>query len=142
MGESNRVRTGWLDTAKNAAALDRLVPILQAAAELCGVYSGDDTALLPLVIDTSSLHRRRVWEAWKAAGERCGRWSALAALGARIRAADLEGFEPYRKQKPLIRRQFPILGPGNRHIYRPVVIDSEDSEDYEEPKLSRKALAR
>jgi hypothetical protein len=63
-------------------------------AELCGVYSGDETTLLPLVIDPTGCHRRRLWESWRANDARCGRWSALAGLGARIRAADLDGFEP------------------------------------------------
>jgi hypothetical protein len=72
-----------------------------------------------------------------------GRWGALAALDARIRAADLEGFEPYREPKPLIRKQFPADGPDSRGIYRTTVIDPED-EDYTppgEPKR-RRALAR
>src|SRR5262249_1620734 len=67
-----------------------------------------------------NLHRRRLWEAWKAVGERCGRWSALAGLGARIRAADLEG---YRTPKPLIRRQFPFGGPDSRGMYRVKITD-------------------
>lgn len=68
---------------------------------------------------------------------------ALAALGARIRAADPDGFTPYREPKPLIRRQFPVGGPDSRGIYKTVVTDPED-EDYvppEEPKR-RRALAR
>lgn len=145
VGEPDSVRSAWLDAQKFAAGLDKLTPVLQAAAELYGIYTGDDTALLPLVIDTTGLHRRRVWEAWKSSGERCGHWSALAALGARIRACDLEEFEPYRTPKPLIHKQFPIPGPGNRGIYRPEIIDPED-EDYvppeEEPKPRRRVLTR
>jgi hypothetical protein len=105
VGQPDSVRQGRLDSTLHAVELDRLTPVLQAAAELCGIYTGrDDTWLLPLLIDTTGLHRRRVWEAWRSAGERCGRWSALAALGARIRAADLEGFELYREPKPLIHK--------------------------------------
>jgi len=49
------------------------VPVPQSAMALCGVYTGsDDTGLLPLVIDPTGLNRRRVWEAWKSNGERCG----------------------------------------------------------------------
>jgi hypothetical protein len=95
--------------------------------------------LLPLLIDASGLHRRRVWEAWQANGERTGRWGALAVLGAPIRACPLDEFEPYRTPKPLIRKQFPVGGPDSKGIYRPVLIDPED-EDYtppEEPKQRR-----
>jgi hypothetical protein len=133
VGQPDPVRSGWLDAAKYAATLDKLVPILQAAAELAGVHTGDDTWLLLLLIDTAGLHRRRVWEAWKADGERCGHWSALAALGARIRTADLEGFEPFRTPKPFIRKQFPKPGPDNRGIYDVVISDPEDA-DYVPPE--------
>jgi hypothetical protein len=143
VSEPDPVRKGWLDAAVYAAELDRLTPVLQAAAELCGIDTRDDTWLLPLVINSAGLHRRRVWEAWRVEGGRCGHWAALAGLGAQIRAADLDGFEPHRTPKPLIHKQFPIPGPNNRGIYRTEVIDPED-EDYvpvEEPKR-RKALAR
>lgn len=142
VGQPHSVQTAWLDCAKFVARLDRLVPVLQSAAELCGISTAYDTALLPLVIDPFGLHRRRCWEAWKRDGGRCGRWSALVALGARIRAADLDGFGPNREPKALIHKQFPT---SERGIYRPVVIDPED-EDFvpppeEEPKR-RRALAR
>jgi hypothetical protein len=140
VGEADPARKGWLDAAVYAAELDRLVPVLQAAAELCGIDTRDDTWLLPLVIDTTGMHRRRVWEAWQVEGGRCGRWAALAGLGAQIRAAELDGFEPYRTPKPLIRKQFPKPGPGNRGIYDVVIVDPEDP-DYtppvEEPKRRR-----
>jgi hypothetical protein len=145
VGQPDPVRSGWLDAAKHAARLDSLVPILCTAAELCGISTRDDSVLLPLLIDTSNLHRRRVWEAWKADGARSGHWSALAGLGARIRAADLEGFEPYRTPKPLIRRQFPLGGPNSRGMYRTVVTDPEDPgyvPEAEQAKPRRRALAR
>jgi hypothetical protein len=64
-------------------------------------------------------------------------------LGARIRAADLDGFETYRTPKPLIRKQFPVRGPDGRGIYQPVIEDPE-GEEYmppEEPAPRRRALA-
>jgi len=62
-------------------------------------------------------------------------------LGARIRAADLDTFEPYRLPKPLISKQFPKPGPGNRGIYDVVVIDPEDEDvPAEEPPERRRAL--
>ena len=66
------VRSAWLDAAKYASRLDGLVPVLQAAAELCGVSTAADEMLLPLVIDVTGLHRRRCWESWRSTG-RCGR---------------------------------------------------------------------
>src|SRR5262249_19780179 len=87
VGQHDSVRTGWLDAAKHAARLDWVVPVLCAAIEICGISAVDDNASQPLLIDTSNLHRRRVWEAWKAVGVRCARWSGLAGLAARIRAA-------------------------------------------------------
>jgi len=103
-----------------------------------------------LVIDTARLHRRRLWEAWTTHGERCERWSGLAALGAKIRAwpaADLDSFEAYRTPKPLVCKQFPLGSPDSRGLYRVEVVDPED-EDYlppvEEPpkRRPRRALAR
>jgi hypothetical protein len=133
VSQLDSVRSAWFDTAKFAARLDSLVPVLCAAIELCGIYAVDDTVLLPLTVDPSGLHRRRVWEAWKADGVRCGRWQALAGLGARIRAADLDGFGPYRPPKPLIRRQFPLGGPDSRGMYRVEITDPDD-EGYTPPE--------
>jgi hypothetical protein len=103
---SDERRRAWTNAAVFATKLDRSVPVLSAAAQLCGLpeavsrdAGGRDGILLPLVCDPGELHRRKVWEAFAAKG-RCGRWSALVALGARIRAADLEHFEPYRPPRP------------------------------------------
>jgi hypothetical protein len=143
VGRPDSVRTAWLDAAKHAAELDRMVPVLCAAAELCGVSTAGDTALLPLLIDASGCHRRRTWEAWKASGVRTGHFGALVALGAKIRACALDEFEPYREAKPLIRKQFPRGGPGNKGMYDVVITDPEgDGYVPEEPKLRRRALAR
>ena len=100
--------------------------------------------LLPLIIDASGCHRRQTWEAWRANGERTGHWGALAGLGARIRAAELDTFEPYREPRPLVRRQFPVGGPDSKGVYKAEITDPED-EDYEPPEEEprrRRALAR
>jgi hypothetical protein len=146
------VRSGWLDSIKYAADLNRLEPLLKTPAELAGIarFCDDDTMLQTLVIDTAGLHRRRLWEAWKTHGERCERWSGLAELGAKIRAwpaANLDSFEAYRTPKPLVRKQFPLGSPDSRGLYRVEVVDPEH-EDYvppvEEPpkRRPRRALAR
>jgi hypothetical protein len=79
---------------------------------------------LALTVDPSSLHRRKVWECWETTEGRCGRWSALAALGARLRAADLDGFEAYRRPKPMEVKQIRV-GPG---IWQVLQVDPEDAE--------------
>ena len=142
VGQPNTVRDAWLDAAKHAAELDRLVPVLRAAAELAGISTADDTVLLPLLVDPGDAHRRRVWEAFKADGVRTGRWGALAGLGVRIRACELLELAPYRLPKPLVHKQFPAAGPDNRGVYQAVTIDPED-EGYEPPgEPRRRALAR
>jgi hypothetical protein len=149
VGQPDSVRTSWLNTLEHAAELDALVPVLLAAAELADIplprRTGRDSALLALMVDPGGLHRRRVWEAWRVEGGRCGHWAALVALGATIRAWPAERiteFTPYREPMPLKRKQFPV--PGQPFgTYQPVLIDPEDPDyipEAEEPK--RRALAR
>jgi hypothetical protein len=132
VGQPDEVRTGWMDAATRAAEIDQLQPVLVAAADLAGVripHRDANTVLLPLVVDTDGLHRRPVWEAWRANGSRCGHWSTLAALGAVIHAwpADrLDSFEAYRVPLPAQRKQFQLHGPGNRGMYRVEILDPED----------------
>jgi hypothetical protein len=65
VGQPDSVRQGWLASAVHAAKLDKLVPILCAAAELAGISTRDDTWLLPPLGARirSGCHRRRAWEA-------------------------------------------------------------------------------
>ena len=79
-----------------------------------------------LTVDANGLHRRRVWEAFEETGGRTGRWGALRALGARIRAADLDSYEPYRKPKPMEVKQI-RHGIGVRQI----LVDPEDAPEPE-----------
>jgi hypothetical protein len=147
--ESDDVRASWLNVAVTAVELDKLVPILQAAAQLAGVTAtvhrdlgGADAISLPLVCDPGELHRRRVWEAWGAKG-RCGRWSALVALGARIRAAELDSFAAYRSPRPKEYRIKP--GSETTHGHQMYWFDPEDDPAQEpEPVTPRRArvLAR
>lgn len=131
-------RTAWIDAVGHAEALDEHLPVLAAAAELAGVVIDADELLLPLVLrNVADLHRRKLWTAFDSATPqrstkpwvtrkeaanqwtppRCGRWSALAALGATVRAADLTAgeLEPYRRPAPFDRREYPVKGQvGNR----------------------------
>jgi hypothetical protein len=142
-------RTAWIDSLGLAGALDELLVTLVAGAELAGVVVTSDEQLIPLVIrKAADLHRRRLWEAFDSATPqratkpwvshreianqwtppRCGRWSALAALGAEVGAADLgEELGPYRRPAALDRRQYPVRGqPG----MRVEIFDPED-DDYQ-----------
>jgi hypothetical protein len=126
-----------------ATTLDRLVPVLSAAAQLCGMPEsvgrdggGRDAILLPLVCDPGALHRRRVWEAFAAKG-RCGRWSALVELGARIRAAELDTFSVYRAPRP---KQYRVV-PGSTTTYG-ATMHWFDPEDAPEPEPAPKPRRR
>jgi hypothetical protein len=145
--QSGPTRTAWIDALGHAGRLDELLVLLVAAAELAGVMITRDEELVPLVIaNADDLHRRRLWEAFDSAKPvasqgswvsrreianqwtppRCGRWSALATLGAVVEAADLaEELEPYRRPAPLDRRQYPVKG---QPAMRVEVYDPEDAD--------------
>jgi hypothetical protein len=141
-----------LDSQKFADELDKLAPVLHAVAQLAGApatahrdIGGVDSILLPLVCDPRDLHRRKIWEAFGSGkgDRRCGRWSALVALGATIRAwPKLDEFTAYRQPAPLERRTRPAPWP---HSVTEYWVDPEDP-DYEplepEPKPRIRQLAR
>lgn len=121
VGADNKTRQAWADCSIAAAELDRLLPALQAAAELCGVTTSSREALLALTVDPGALHRRRVWEAWDTTRGRAGRWAALLALGATVRACPaITALEPYRRPKPM-EEHWERTGRGThkRHIVDP-----------------------
>jgi hypothetical protein len=139
-------RTAWVDAERLAIELDNLLTAMVAAAELAGVRMDaadptiaqsrwtaplDDGAVLALAVDPDGLHRRRVWEAWATTTGRTRRWGALVRLGARLRAADLDGFTPYRPPAPLIERQEQMPGMPTGYIENRVY-DPEDP-DYTPP---------
>jgi len=133
-------RQAWLNAAVAAASLTALVPPLIACAQLAGVRVDaaderiaqawwqapiDDAATFALTVDAGELHRRRAWEAFDTEGGRTGRWGPLVALGARLRAADLDTFAPYRRPAPLVHRQRQLAGRPIGYVEN-VVIDPED----------------
>jgi hypothetical protein len=143
----DETRASWLNAAIFANKLDRVVPIVRAAASLANVPSSAhrdlgvaDACLLPLVCDPGELHRRRVWEAFATKG-RCGRWSALTALGATIRAwpaTELDSFQPYSQPRPLERRVRPA-GDGF-HSFEEFAYALEDTPQQEpQPVKPRRA---
>mgnify|MGYP001002313664 CR=1 FL=1 len=106
---TEKVRKAWQASAAHAAELNRIVPVLRAAAELAGICGADPDDALDLCVDGNGIDRDQLLDAWRteeresaaahyaASGHpfttpppthtRCGRWSALRAAGAIIRAA-------------------------------------------------------
>ena len=115
-------RRAWLEAEMVAGKLDALTSILADAAILAGVNVNGKPALIGLLTDPKSAHRRRVYEAWNSNG-RCGRWSALVALNVDLRAADLDEHTPYREPRPLEVQHIR----GNIGV-RSVTIDPEDDD--------------
>ncbi|MEE1617310.1 hypothetical protein [Brachybacterium sp. J153] len=115
-------RRAWLEAELITGKLDTLATVLADAALLAGTNTNGDPALIGLLTDPKSAHRRRVWEAWNSNG-RCGKWSALLALDVDLRAADLDEHRPYREPRPLevqhIRGNFGV---------RSVTVDPEDDD--------------
>jgi hypothetical protein len=128
-----KTRTAWLDAAVLAQELTSLVPALATAARLAGarVLNNDDH--LSLTTNPGTLHRRRVWEAWAAAG-RGGRWAALTKLGAIIHAPALEDIKPYRQPEPMQIKQVPVA-----YGIKQVPYDPEDA-DYKPSTISDSAM--
>lgn len=112
-----RTLQAWRAAATLAAELDSLLEPLCAASELLrgphqpsGLGTSRDAYLLALVADTTGLHARQVWHAFRdwpeprpvspgesiqamtaaptnqPVGSRCGRWGRLLAVGAALRA--------------------------------------------------------
>lgn len=115
-------RRAWLEQELIAGKLDALTSILADAALLAGTNVKSEPALIGLLTDPKSAHRRRVYEAWNSNG-RCGKWSALVALGVDLRAADLAEHRPYREPRPLEVQHIR----GNIGV-RSVQIDPEDDD--------------
>ncbi|EHK82123.1 hypothetical protein [Rhodococcus pyridinivorans] len=122
--QSEKARKAWTDAAIHAAELDQQLTALRAAAVLAGLRAHDNDALLPLTVDTTGHHRRRLWEAWETNTGRTGKWGALARLGATIRAAHPDTFKPYRRPAPIEVKY--MRGEGRYAGSVRVEIDPED----------------
>jgi hypothetical protein len=132
IGDSHALEA-WKDAAVHAAALDDLVEVVAAAAELVrgpaepsGLGISAVPFLLPLLVGVDGVHKRRAYEAWMDAPEqktgplttptiaaqpapeptRCGKWCRLHRIGAPIRAIDdPTGVEMYGPPQPIGVRQ-------------------------------------
>jgi hypothetical protein len=98
----DKQRQAWGQAPVAVRDLDAALAVLAEAAWLSGV-SGVSTGetLIALAMDTTDVDRRSIWEAWETVEGRCGRWAAVHALGLEIAAANLDGFQPYRRPAPL-----------------------------------------
>ena len=103
-----KLRKAWSTAEQLGHQLSETMTALAAAAALNGIPCPRDEHLIALTVDANDLHRRRVWEAWSSTGGRCGRWAALIALGATIKAHDLDNFEPYRQPQPMTIKQIQV----------------------------------
>lgn len=113
---SDRIRKAWQASADHAAELTKVLPVLKAAAELAGICGPDPDAAIDLAVDANGLSRDQITHAWdtpdREAAEarshasglpfttppptstRGGRWTALHAAGAVIRAVPISELEP------------------------------------------------
>ena len=103
---SEKIRKAWSACATHAAELDKALPVMRAAAELAGICGSDPDDALDLAVDANGLPREQILAAWtiedrEAVAQRqandgfsrapvthtrCGRWAALLAAGATLRA--------------------------------------------------------
>lgn len=117
-------RQAWTAALLAAHNLDATLPVLAAAADLAGVPIRTPEATIALTVDATGVHRRRLWESWDSVGHRCGRWSALLAAGATLRALpDLANFQSYRRPEPM-QEQWVSVGRGASQRR---VVDPEDT---------------
>lgn len=101
---SAKVRAAWADSPILANELETLVSLLHTAATLAGKADptgGIAKRLIGLTVNTTGLHRRRVWEAWENTTGRAGHWRELWKLGATIEAPALEEVTTYTEPKPM-----------------------------------------
>jgi hypothetical protein len=121
------VREAFSDSIANAAALDELEPALVAAAELLGSTLPTVNYLIPLTVDTSHAHRRRIHLAWSDLTGRASRWGALVEAEGILRAhPDPTSIEPYETAPPP-REEWTRVAHGHQRR----VVDDADAE-YEE----------
>lgn len=127
--------TSWKEAVVLAAELEDLKTVLVHAGTLAGAERPNKSDVssprltawskaqreVGLTVDATGAHVRKIWEAWDSQG-RTGRWGAIVATGAKVRAADLDSYEPQRRAKPILERTLPN---GTREAY--------DPEDTEQP---------
>ena len=97
-------RQAWAAAPVQARELDQLLEVLALAAELAGHHIVNDSQYT-LVVDDAGVPRREAWAAWDTNAGRCGRWSALLAVGCQLRThPDLDTFAPAPRPAPMEER--------------------------------------
>lgn len=102
---SEHERTAWTQAAVHATEMDAMLKVVIAGAGLLGRDVRSDPYLLPLVVEVTGVHRRRLWAAWGARNGRCGRWAPILKCGATIRIGNLDGLSEYRYPRPMEERR-------------------------------------
>ena len=116
-------RVAWLAAEQYAHRLETLVPVLHLPPNSRNVRVDTTAAIIALSCDPGTCHRRRVWEAWQTKETRCGRWSALHALGVTLRpfpSDQLSSFTPYHEPRALeVEVEQVDIGVSRRHVRDP-----------------------
>lgn len=125
---TKRAQEAWMGLPALTATLDTIGDQLLDFAEAAGVnlnaarlHPDHSDRWLPLTIDPTGHHRRRVWEAW----DNTNRWVTLTLAGIPIHARELAHVEPYARPADLIERRVPKDEGGIRGH----VIEYTDPED-------------
>ena len=135
IGRPESEQAAYQAAQTHAARLTNLLPPLAVAAGFAGLPgidldTLDDGILIALAVDTADLQRRRVWGCWltKDGDGRTGRWGALIALGATIRALpNLKDHQPYPEPRPIEYRDETVVDQhGHATLVRRVPHDPED----------------
>lgn len=121
--------TAWELAPVHARNLEQAAAVLHGAAALTGTTLTHTTherhtdELLALTVDPTGVGIRDLWNHWDQddAPHRAGRYGALAAAGATLRAADLDEFSPQRRPKPYVTEYIP-----DGYGHRPIQLDPED----------------
>jgi hypothetical protein len=121
-------RQAWAAAPVQARELDQLLEVLALAAELAGHPIVND-AQYTLVVDDAGVPRREAWAAWDTSTGRCGRWSALLAVGCQLRAHPLDGFTPGTRPAPLEER----WTAESRGVFVRELVDPEEAGNYRSP---------
>jgi len=113
VGRPMDIQTAWLEIAEVSKRLDILLSVLGEAYNLASTVARivNDDSRLGLVLAPTAVgkERKAVWDAWSATGNRCGRWSALLALGETVKAvAAPKDYKTYGEYIGTVEKHEPV----------------------------------
>jgi|GEM_PF-3455033 len=127
-----KARTAWEYAPTHAQAVAVASALLHDAAVLAGAQLHHTTheqvtdQRVALTLDPSTIGIRELWALWdQDEPHRAGRFGALAAVGLKLHAANLDDFAPQRRPKPYETHYIP-----SGHGHAPVQLDPEDPKSY------------